>query len=201
MMKRNVKPEDEIPSCFLTDEAQKARAEALTNRELAEVSQKALREAFSLFEGPNIDVEMFQRFYSLLDIYTSHELAPFSCCARGCGQCCHVPVSVSLPEAMYLSHHLNRELNLHPTQKHHEYDGTPCPFLGEDGACSVYEARPIACRLFYAVDHYKYCYERKPHRILTMASQPNLFRLQKWLSEVSDGTYAAGGYDIREWFK
>jgi Fe-S-cluster containining protein len=40
---------------------------------------------------------------------------------------------------------------------------TPCPFLGDDNACSVYDDRPKACREFPHTNH------RKMHTHLALA--------------------------------
>jgi Fe-S-cluster containining protein len=42
---------------------------------------------------------------------------------------------------------------------------TPCPFLGEDNACSVYEERPKACR------EYPHTNMRKMHTLLGLAEK------------------------------
>lgn len=40
----------------------------------------------------------------------------------------------------------------------HYYDeGNPCPFLGADGACGVYEDRPLTCRMYLATSPREYC--------------------------------------------
>lgn len=39
--------------------------------------------------------------------------------------------------------------------------GIPCPFLGENGHCGVYEHRPMACRMFFAESHPRYCEGRR----------------------------------------
>jgi Fe-S-cluster containining protein len=40
---------------------------------------------------------------------------------------------------------------------------TPCPFLGVDNYCSVYDARPKACR------EYPHTNQRKMHTLLSLA--------------------------------
>lgn len=40
----------------------------------------------------------------------------------------------------------------------HYYDeGNRCPFLGGDGACTVYEFRPLTCRMYIATSHPSFC--------------------------------------------
>jgi len=92
--------------------------------------------------------------------YYQREGLRFEC--TGCGRCCvdesEGMVRVSREEAEALRQHLGlstrwfrrrylepvedgwRGLRLNP-------DGR-CPFLGEEGRCRVYEARPLQCRLY-----------------------------------------------------
>jgi hypothetical protein len=80
-------------------------------------------------------------------------------CAKGCAHCCQMWVDASPAEILYLAKSLTgrrRTLasdavsNALQNSGHMSFDerGTfvsPCPML-EDGACSVYAARPMACR-------------------------------------------------------
>lgn len=90
------------------------------------------------------------------------------CCA-GCAWCCHEPIQCSILDAISVAHHL---LN---TDKAEEFSPTldaylatiapyenrreqlkqsfdPCPFLGTNHQCKVYQARPIICRAFHSTD-------------------------------------------------
>jgi Fe-S-cluster containining protein len=85
---------------------------------------------------------------------------PRPACARGCSHCCHERVEVTAPEVFLLAHFLRahadggRDARIVATAR--TVDGmdrqtrrqaqVPCPLLDTDGACTVYEARPIACR-------------------------------------------------------
>jgi Fe-S-cluster containining protein len=89
-------------------------------------------------------------------------------CARGCSYCCHLRVEIRPHEAFVLARHMQEKFDaarreralaridanleriapLAPEQ--HVRAGIPCALL-EDGACSVYEARPAACRKYYSV--------------------------------------------------
>jgi Fe-S-cluster containining protein len=70
-------------------------------------------------------------------------------CKKGCSQCCHVDLSVFRIESDAIREWLKglseekrnklRELWKRPVEKGH------CEFL-YDGACSIYEARPLICR-------------------------------------------------------
>jgi len=63
-------------------------------------------------------------------------------CARGCHSCCAPGLTVLPVEAEAIARHL----------EHHDVRGRVmahadrCAFLDSDGACSIYDARPILCR-------------------------------------------------------
>lgn len=85
-------------------------------------------------------------------------------CSRGCSHCCHMWVSVTAPEALILAAHLrstgrNTEHLLERAARTRDlsFDAratfvAPCPLLGENHACSVYDVRPIACRTATSTD-------------------------------------------------
>ena len=79
----------------------------------------------------------------------------YAACARGCGHCCHVHVPIAAFEAHYLAEHVG--LNAVPLKRsirhdRMEYSGkTPCVFL-QNGECSVYEYRPLTCRMHLNFD-------------------------------------------------
>lgn len=90
-------------------------------------------------------------------------------CARGCSFCCHNAVSVSAPEAFRLA----RALRALPPEVRGPVEArlreraaavqglsteeqarrrTPCGLLGADGACSLYEDRPLPCIAMVSLD-------------------------------------------------
>ncbi|MCE9634015.1 MAG: YkgJ family cysteine cluster protein [Methylophilales bacterium] len=79
----------------------------------------------------------------------------YAACARGCGHCCHVHVPISDFEAEYIAHHVGTKALPLKQSIHHdrmEYSGkTPCVFL-KNGECSIYEARPLTCRMHLNFD-------------------------------------------------
>jgi len=86
-------------------------------------------------------------------------------CDRGCRNCCNLAVQCTFPEALAVAGMLDKEydsyLNRH-VERLRQHMGKVsdlksylrlhrrtigfCPFLAADGACSVYAARPFACR-------------------------------------------------------
>lgn len=74
---------------------------------------------------------------------------------------------------------LGRQLHIRPSEvidryllkDEHDYvmNSLPCPFLAEDNYCSVYEARPEACRAYPHTD------QRKMHTILDITLKNTLY--------------------------
>lgn len=106
-------------------------------------------------------------------------------CSKGCAHCCrHYVASVEPFELIFLHGRIAREeaypsriIGLHRraslfSSLRRAEDGdlaedkalyryylrdTPCPFLGPDGACGVYEARPMSCRMFFSLSDPSFC--------------------------------------------
>jgi Fe-S-cluster containining protein len=90
-------------------------------------------------------------------------------CKAGCDHCCYQAVGVTAPEALAILDHLKStrssgELARVAAKVSERHDRTrglssqerfspdhPCPFL-EAGRCSIYEARPLACRGMNSLD-------------------------------------------------
>lgn len=86
-------------------------------------------------------------------------------CREGCAGCCHMAVHAAWPEAVAVAGLLSTRqvtalqgyverlqdalpemTDLKSYLKRHRQSLGPCPFLDAAGACSVYAARPLACR-------------------------------------------------------
>lgn len=99
-------------------------------------------------------------------------------CSPGCASCCYHPVSISILEGIpiyrWLARHGKWTLRLKEKLRESadmQFGTTfevwlmaliPCPLLNEENRCSVYEARPLICRAYYAVSDPYYCH---PHRL------------------------------------
>lgn len=101
----------------------------------------------------------FDRAYATAPLAARDTVA----CRSGCDACCHVPVGVQAHEVLIAAHHL--QLQFSPTdleavvaraaEHRAAFAGlsgleqtalkTPCVLLRQ-GSCSIYEARPEACR-------------------------------------------------------
>lgn len=89
-------------------------------------------------------------------------------CARGCGYCCNLRVQVQPYEAFRLAGWLRKHFdapamarvlerlrsNAQKTRELGEETrkrtNIPCALLGDDGACTAYEARPAQCRRYHS---------------------------------------------------
>lgn len=91
-------------------------------------------------------------------------------CKSGCSACCHMYVSISEDEAALIRRELRREgreiplaaLKRQAAESLEVFYQRPfkqrvCPFLGEHGACSIYDYRPSACRTLIVVSPAENC--------------------------------------------
>src|SRR5262249_26844399 len=86
-------------------------------------------------------------------------------CKKGCSHCCHVWVSASAPEILYVAKQIRRRVGAADrVRAAHAVTGgftysiralhpNPCPMLNDD-ACSIYEHRPMACRFAASPDDF-----------------------------------------------
>lgn len=80
-------------------------------------------------------------------------------CKRGCSHCCHIQVLVTQDEADVIGKRIGRKAAYvkPPGRGRKDVAGfdtgyhNPCTFL-VDGECSIYENRPLPCRLHYTLD-------------------------------------------------
>ncbi|MCU1788567.1 YkgJ family cysteine cluster protein [Pectobacterium polaris] len=142
-------------------------------------------------ENPN---DKTQAILDLSDEFRNQDGVPkHAVCQNGCAHCCKIPVSVTALEAKLIKSVINNS----PKNKN-SIKNNYCPFLDQGKAnCSIYKVRPLHCRNFHSLDHYKYCYQfNTPHLIFTTASSERLTDLESVLIEASNGIIK----DIRDWF-
>ena len=98
------------------------------------------------------------------------EISKKIACKKGCSYCCYIHVGITDDEAYVLMEHakdiglkIDKEaLKIQSTMDHTDWDTLPrkyqkCVFLGDDGCCSVYKHRPIACRKYLVLDSSEQC--------------------------------------------
>jgi len=94
--------------------------------------------------------------------------APYIACGKGCSACCHMNVMVSQLEVALIEKEVGaRPVHLQGSKVHdlETFNGVPCPFLN-DGACSIYEVRPFACRKHMNFDASAYwCAPDRSHKV------------------------------------
>lgn len=97
-------------------------------------------------------------------------------CGKGCSGCCNLAVNTTFTEALRIARilaepaaariraHARRLLervgtagDLKSFLRLHRQEIGSCPLLREDGACGVYEERPLACRSLIATRESRWC--------------------------------------------
>lgn len=156
-------------------------------------------------------VPLGQRYIRLREIAdeVGARIAPVTPCAKGCSHCCYMAADVTRHEAQIIARFTGRKI----AKQEEEVLDTPaavreaiertrarwtrvaCTFLAPDGSCSVYEVRPLACRLHHSLeDDADRCDSfRYPGGIVASA---NLTALLVVIGDQLGPRWA----DIREWF-
>ena len=132
-------------------------------------TRDTVKEALDAGTDPVLVVERIARHldaiakeHATLDIAGESKPA----CAKGCSYCCHQRVEVTAPEVFLLARVLRNAEDARRATRLAEVarsvagmDGRAyhlaqarCALLGDDGACTVYEARPLACRRAHSTD-------------------------------------------------
>lgn len=94
------------------------------------------------------------------------KVLPISACRSGCSHCCHISAVLTRSEAQVIARETGAQLDpqagrYSPTRNPDfeatreligkQYYGQPCTFLAH-GRCTIYGARPLACRLAISLD-------------------------------------------------
>jgi hypothetical protein len=111
--------------------------------------EAAFNHALSLKIPPRAKM---QRFWEAADKLCK-AITPFTACRNKCSYCCNIAATMTETEADILGKYVGRKPKK-ITQRVDilanipKYSGVPCPFL-KKGKCSVYEVRPLACRIHF----------------------------------------------------
>ncbi len=210
---RKVKKSDEIPLKMLEPSSIERRRNQFNNREIQAKTRHKVGKLIPWLESLT-DTKLplrpvMNRIYNDIDYFMQNEIRPFSVCTKGCAHCCSVPVQVSLLEADYIAQKTSVKIH-HVVKDRYEMpksvDGY-CPLLDQETAlCSVYEYRPLACRLFATMDSWKFCEKSdQKHYIHTFESQPLFTMIHEFLLVQSKHNAkplnVAAVAEIRDWFK
>ena len=136
-------------------------------------------------------------------------------CRAGCSLCCSLRVDVFAHEVFLLAHHILHRFSptelsalLDRLQTHvdavlpltpfeHATTNIRCPLLRDDGCCSVYEARPHACRRHHSRDlaACQYTYDHPTDLTTPAAHDRDLYRQLTEAMVQGAETYEALGFD------
>lgn len=101
--------------------------------------------------------ERTRRFFKIVDAVFD-PVKPFVVCGSGCSHCCRQAVFISSAEAKLISDFTGKPTTLerntfldaqYAKDAQDRRVDTPCSFLVE-GQCSIYEVRPVACRIHFS---------------------------------------------------
>jgi Fe-S-cluster containining protein len=152
-----------------------------------------LRELFTRMkkfcDNPHIsNVKKVKRCHQAIDYY--NELVGVhgdSVCEKGCSYCCNVNVTVFHAEVENINSvtGLSGEMK---TGRSKDYTGQPCIFLNQ-GLCSIYNDRPVACRTFFSMDSVDYCADETNPKHVTTTAESSQFYVEviRLISELSNG--------------
>lgn len=112
-------------------------------------AQRMLRRKAVDAETPRVKVFLLRRLADNLGAVAG----PLVACSKGCSHCCKMPVLINEIEAKEIAKATGARMATpeFTGKADHSLDGVPCTFL-VNGACSIYENRPFACRVHYVMD-------------------------------------------------
>jgi Fe-S-cluster containining protein len=83
----------------------------------------------------------------------SDEIDGLAACQSGCSSCCRIPVALTDVEARVIGQEIGREVKqvAFGRELDRSLTGKACQFL-RNNVCSIYESRPLTCRLQFNLD-------------------------------------------------
>lgn len=128
------------------------------NSDLLPLVFKEISTLFDMADRRSFDIKL-KELYRIVEKLTTavNAVTP---CKKGCSDCCKQATIILQAEADALAKRVNTvldkpsslfELSLKQKFKDYQthYKGSPCPFLSDSGECSVYDDRPLICRLHH----------------------------------------------------
>lgn len=100
---------------------------------------------------PIVKLARIRNLVESLFVYADGHVA----CKEGCSYCCHLKIDISRLEAEFIGEKTGVMpvvlKDVAPRDPYAFSEQTPCPFL-KKGACSIYEYRPLICRVHVNMD-------------------------------------------------
>ncbi len=176
-----------------------AQAHAETFNQAAQRTLARLSTGFAELQARHLKKFEALKRLRLLAGEFSQAAKPHSACKRSCTHCCHIPVAVYPSEARVMGKALGVEpaavaQSVRMRDKPYGYD-QPCTFL-KGGACSIYEHRPLACRVHINLDDDELLCELIPGESVPvpLANATSFYALY---AKICEGEALA---DVREYF-
>lgn len=136
---------------------------------------------------------LLRALYQLADD-VAEIVAEDTACKKGCAHCCHIPVAMVQEEANALGRAIGRvpvrlDASQIPAAQGFGYH-KPCPFLKEN-RCSVYEHRPLSCRIHFSLDSDDLLCRLLPEKtvpvpLLDMSALQLLYARVMWKDKLGD---------------
>lgn len=125
-------------------------------RQMTSEEQAAAEKRLNHLVNASIDpAKRLKLLYRFIDKMWHDGFGNAVVCKRGCAHCCNVSVYLTDYEAQYIAYQQRIDVNL-DKEKAGDYTDQPCTFL-KDNECSIYEDRPLACRVYGTFDSADYC--------------------------------------------
>lgn len=100
-----------------------------------------------------------KKFFELADVF-NRTTGKYAVCQKGCGYCCYMPTMIYAHEAEILGQATGIKPAPVPYRDRSAVladaavqFGPPCPFLSKENSCTVYEHRPLICRLHHSLNN------------------------------------------------
>lgn len=100
-----------------------------------------------------------RKFFELADVF-NRKIGEYAPCKKGCAHCCYMPTMIYAHEAEILGQATgikpapvpHRERSAVMADAVRQF-GPPCPFLSKENSCTVYENRPLICRIHHSLNN------------------------------------------------
>jgi Fe-S-cluster containining protein len=124
-------------------------------------------------------------------------------CSNGCAHCCRQStILIDEIDAEVLAAHTGRKISS-ATPTNRKWQGIACPFLNEAEQCSVYEIRPMTCRMSLSVDRPIKCKTEEPRNMVNLPTLNTAIFLDLLKPPLKESLLKSRGgkeRDIREFF-